>query len=635
MMVEMVAVLVVGLAIVNGVGLTRWWMAGLDRREGLSFGAVTGLAGLAWLGLLVLLVVGPGRTAWLTVGSAELTLLALLVWTRRLSPAAGWRVRTSTGVAGYLSFCWYFGWALLLGWIAARVVEFDESGMTTAPANNYGDLAFHLSAVSSFAFGGNLPPENPVFAGTSFTYPFLVDLLTAIPVGMGAGWRTSFFIVNLPLLLSLVGIVESLGRRVAGSLLAGRLALLVFVFNGGLGFLRFGDEWRRVALESDGLNALMGLLANLPESYTINTSLNIAGEEIPLRYGNLITTLLIPQRSLLFGLPVVGMIIVLWRLGLAANDVRERQRRLLGAGILSGMLPLLHAHGFMAVMMVSVPLALIFRRREWAAFFLPAVTLALPQALWLSRSGARKALFNWHFWWEAGEVNPLLFWLANTGLFLVLLVAVIAALTWRRDRRLVFYLPFLLWFIVPNLVQLAPWVWDNIKVFVYWGMISSTLVGMGLTWLVGSRRVILRAAGLALLALLTLSGLLDVWRGLSPVEKVVLLTQEDLRVAARLREMTEPRALILHAPIHNSPVILTGRRSLMGYPGHLWSHGIDYAKREADLREMQPFTPRAVELLKSYGVDYVLTEDDGAGYSERYSLVFVEGGMSLYRVSGN
>ena len=51
MMVEMVAVLVVGLAIVNGVGLTRWWMAGLDRREGLSFGAVTGLAGLAWLEL--------------------------------------------------------------------------------------------------------------------------------------------------------------------------------------------------------------------------------------------------------------------------------------------------------------------------------------------------------------------------------------------------------------------------------------------------------------------------------------------------------------------------------------------------------------------------------------------------------
>ncbi|NDD64632.1 MAG: hypothetical protein EBZ36_11770 [Acidobacteria bacterium] len=638
MTADILAVLVIGLGVGNGIGLARGWLAGLDRREWFGFGVVIGLAGLAWLGLAVLLTIGPGLAAWLTIVGVELIMFAWLVWAGWLRLSAGCRLLTTgrriRALHTIRSVIWYGGWVLLLGWIASRVVGFDESGMITSPANNYGDLAFHLSVISSFAYGGNLPPENPIYAGTSFTYPFLIDLLTAIPAGMGAGWQTSFFIVNFPLLLSLVAIMESLGRRLTGSLRAGRLAAIVFVFNGGLGFLKFCAELTQFQ-PLDRLNGVAGLLANLPETYTINNHLSFVGIEIPLHYGNLITSLLIPQRSLLFGLPVAGMIIILWRLGLDASDVRECRRRLLGAGILSGMLPLLHAHGFMAVMMAAVPLALIFRRREWGAFFLPAVTLALPQALWLGQTGARKALFNWHFWWEAGEVNPLLFWLANTGLFLVLLVAVIAALTWRRDRRLVFYLPFLLWFIVPNLVQLAPWVWDNIKIFVYWGMVSSILVGLGLTWLAGSRRVILRAAGLALLALLTLSGLLDVWRGLSPVEKVVLLTQEDLRVAARLREMTEPRALILHAPIHNSPVILTGRRSLMGYPGHLWSHGIDYAEREADLREMMLFSPRAVGLLRSYGVDYVLTEEDGAGYRERYSLVFVEGGRSLYRISGN
>jgi hypothetical protein len=30
----------------------------------------------------------------------------------------------------------------------------------------------------------------------------------------------------------------------------------------------------------------------------------------------------------------------------------------------------------------------------------------------------------------------------------------------------------------------------------------------------------------------------------------------------------------------------------MGYPGHLWSYGIDYAEREADLREMMLFLVR-------------------------------------------
>ena len=31
-----------------------------------------------------------------------------------------------------------------------------------------------------------------------------------------------------------------------------------------------------------------------------------------------------------------------------------------------------------------------------------------------------------------------------------------------------FYLPFTFCFIVPNLVKLAPWGWDNIKVLFYW-----------------------------------------------------------------------------------------------------------------------------------------------------------------------
>lgn len=637
MVADILAAVIILMGIGSGVGMMWWWPSGLDRGERVSFGAVIGLAGLAWIGLVVLMLTGPGLSAWLTIASLEAVLLALVGFSLHHQRQSGRGASTAQAAVrpGYrliFRYLWYGGWLLLFGWITWRVAGLDESGMTTAPANNYGDMAFHLSVISSFAFGGNLPPESPIFAGIPFTYPFLVDLLTAIPIGMGAGWRTSFMVVNLPLLMALVGIMESLGRRLAGSAMIGRLALFVFVFNGGLGFLRFSDELRRLVGRSEGLNEVVGLLANLPESYTINNSLHLAGSEIALRYGNLVTSLLIPQRSLLFGLPVVGMIVILWYLGVSEEDRSVRRRVLWGAGLLTGVLPLLHAHGFLAVMMVAIPMALVFWRREWIGFFVPALILALPQALWLSQSGVRRSLFEWQRWWEAGEANPALFWLANTGLFLVVLMAMMALMWWRKDRRLLFYLPFLLWFIIPNLVRLAPWAWDNIKIFVYWAMISSVVVGQGVALLVSGRRMIARGAGVALLVILTLSGLLDVWRGLSPVEKVVLLTREDLRVAARLRETTEARALILHAPIHNSPVILTGRRSLMGYPGHLWSHGIDYAEREADLREMMLLTPRAPDLLKRYGVGYVLTGEDDTGYRDRYPLVFVEGGTRLYKV---
>ena len=44
--------------------------------------------------------------------------------------------------------------------------------------------------------------------------------------------------------------------------------------------------------------------------------------------------------------------------------------------------------------------------------------------------------------------------------------------------------------------------------------------------------------------------------------------------------------MILHAPTYNDPVYLTGRRTFLGYPGHVWSHGIDYGPREAELKRI-------------------------------------------------
>ena len=75
------------------------------------------------------------------------------------------------------------------------------------------------------------------------------------------------------------------------------------------------------------------------------------------------------------------------------------------------------------------------------------------------------------------------FWLRNTGLLIPLLVA---AFVWRGDGggRLVpgrlarFYVPFALCFVVPNLFQLSPWIWDNIKFMVWWHVASAVLVAL-------------------------------------------------------------------------------------------------------------------------------------------------------------
>jgi hypothetical protein len=168
-----------------------------------------------------------------------------------------------------------------------------------------------------------------------------------------------------------------------------------------------------------------------------------------------------------------------------------------------------------------------------------------------------------------------------------------------------FCLPFALCFLIPNLVRLSPWIWDNIKILFYWQIASAPLVAVVLArlWRRGSWQ---RGVALAALVSLTLSGGLDVWRVVSHASEVQVFSRDGVAFAEIVRQKTPPRSLILHAPTYNHPVFLTGRRSLMGYAGHLWSHGIEYGRREADVKRVYAGANDAEELLARYGVDYIV-----------------------------
>jgi uncharacterized membrane protein len=127
---------------------------------------------------------------------------------------------------------------------------------------------------------------------------------------------------------------------------------------------------------------------------------------------------------------------------------------------------------------------------------------------------------------------------------------------------------------------------------------------------------------------------------LSPVESVPVFGQAELEVAALLREKIPPRALILHAPIHNSVVALSGRQSLMGYPGHLWTHGLDYAQRERDVKMIYKGGAQMTETLSGLGVDYVVVgpveraelAPDETLFEKLYPVVIDHAGYRVYQV---
>src|SRR5215510_10666696 len=657
------------LAMANGALLTLPVIEKTQAPTRIAIGSVIGMAALSWIAFLTALTVGLNAISiGVTIGILAIGLAIQIRFIGRDRIGAASR-DFELSPAGVI---YYAAWTALLAWLFARVVMFYPDGMHTAPANNYGDLPFHFSAITSFAYGENLPPQTPIFAGMKFTYPFLIDFLTAFFIRCGAGWPSAFFVENIALALALVRLIETLTLKIFHNTVAARLAPVIFLFNGGVGFINF---FREFGTQS---NNLFNFLWRLPKTYTISDAgLALASSNVPLRWGNVFTTLLIPQRSMLFGLPFVAMIIALWWMSFGEErDAKTRRRYLLAAGILAGLLPMLHAHGFFSVMIASAPMFLLFRSMDWVAFFAPVVALAAPQAWYLSGTQVKNKLFALHFGWEANPSSPIIwrmsengnsiahrfyeavaqffeqivreglisktaiFWIVNAGFFILLLLVALLARNITTSRQVRFYLPLALWFFMPNLVSLAPWTWDNIKVLVYWSLASAPFVAMVLAFLLTRRLIIARGLAIVSLFGLTFSGALDVTRALSPAENVTVFGQAELEVAALLREKTPPRALILHAPIHNSVVALSGRQSVMGYPGHLWTHGIDYAQRELDVKTIYKGGAPMIEPLSRLGIDYVIVgpgerlqlQTDDTHFGNLYPVVIDHAGYRVYQV---
>jgi len=385
------------------------------------------------------------------------------------------------------------------------------------------------------------------------------------------------------------------------------------------------------------------MLFTLPHDYTITSG---GG----WRWGNLVTSLLLPQRAFLLGLPLSLLVFTLWKRawdranGAGRVDMpMTAERRMAAAGVIAGLLPFAHVHSYAVVMAVAACLAIWSGRlRMWTPFFAVAIALGLPQMLWLASAGSVDSarFVGWHIGWDHGDQNVWWFWLKNTG---VMIPLVLVALFWRGTHAPVapqlvrFYLPFTAFLVVPNLLRLSPWIWDNIKIMIYWHVASAPLVALVLVRLWRDRR--LRIVSAMLVMLLTTAGALDVWRVISRASEHRVFTREGIAFASVVRDTVPSGALLLHAPTYNHPVFLSGRRSFMGYPGHLWSHGLSYEAREAEIGHIYSGASDAEQLLERDGIGYIvvgplerelLKVDDG--FLKRFPVVASIGSQTLLRV---
>jgi hypothetical protein len=359
------------------------------------------------------------------------------------------------------------------------------------------------------------------------------------------------------------------------------------------------------------------------------------------QWKNVYFSLIEPQRPYLYGLPLALLILTL-----LLSGVQTRGRRaLIAAGLIAGLLPLAHLGTLLALALVTPFLFLLFPSRRWFLFFGIWVAVAVPQLL-LQQGGkpAAASAIRLEIGWLAKSDPWIWFWFKNLGLFLPLLVVALISRDLMPPVAKRFLWAFMPVFVIANLIVFQPWDWDNTKIIVYWFLAVCLLVAALLVRLWHRHQSpVLRGLLLVALTTMLLSGVLINLQQLLGLDRHLLLTTEEWQVAEQVRQKTAPRAMFVTGTQHNLPVsVLTGRPIVMGYPGWLWSYGFDYSTEQRDLYAIFAYDPDTPELLKKYGVDYVVIGPEErrefavnyTAFSQRYPVIIRTPNYTVFDVRG-
>lgn len=510
----------------------------------------------------------------------------------------------------------------------------ENDGIYAGWIGSFADGAYHLTLIHAFLYGDNFWPQEPVFTGHILRYPFFADFFSSALVQTGMSLKMSIFLPSILLLTSSVILLYSIAYKITKNQLAAFLSIVLSFFSGGLGFTEFINDFT-----SNGYN-LQSIIFPLKE-YTHLPEKNI-------QLINFVSGALVPQRSLIFGLPLVLTVYLLVKRGQEKYEFKY----FIFASILIGILPFFHAHGIIlfAIILPVIAAIDIVRIRThpnskvvkcWLMLALTLSLLLLPQ-LPIYFSGETNIHFQLGWLTSSGRDNFFKFWAVNTGIFIPLfIIAYCMARATDKIKLATYYLPITMIFIISNLIIFQPYEYTNSKLFYHWYIFTTPLVGLFVASLL-RRKSYYTIMGGILFIVLIFSGALDIWRLTNySKNKILLFDNKSIEIAEFVKGNTEPRSVFLTSSQHNHPVTaLAGRRTLIGYKGWLWTFGINYSQRENDVKSIYSGTEASELLLSKYKVDYiVISPSEEAEYivnnqffDKNYPLIYKNDSFKIYKI---
>jgi len=498
-----------------------------------------------------------------------------------------WLLAAFFAIFAFRSFCWLIYW--------------DGNEVKVQSPNNLGDLSLHLTYIKHFASGVPLWPDNPIEPFSKLRYPAGVDIFNAVLTCLG---------LDVPRGLVWVAIIASIATFYALYRWGGVFGTAAFLFNGGL--VSFSVLQTFKFLDYQGAN-------------------NIAWKSIAL-------SMFVTQRGVLYAFPAGLLLLYQWRAryfpdylepALVATPEEDRPASppsrqgplpLWVEVSLYATMPLYHAHTFMALSLVLVFLFILgdwdVRKRAFLVVALAAVPATF--CVWITTDYFHASSFiKWQPGWVQGVPKgdmamPFVqFWLVNFGAWVPLVLfflGIIAMNVWKQSKgsdfkisaSVAFLIAAIAIFLVGYFVKLAPWEWDNIKIIVWAYLIILPFLWTDLIvqWPI-SLRVLVYVA-------LFFSGFVTLLGGLAAGKNGFgIADRAELDAVGVAVRQLPADARYAGWPTWGHPVLLQGRKMVLGYPGHLWTQGFDFAETNNKLQTMMLGAPNWKEIARSLHTRYL------------------------------
>ena len=482
----------------------------------------------------------------------------------------------------HIYFTCFAGLCAFSFWLMWHTFSYDSTrGQILIGAKAWSDFGWMLPLARSFSFGNNFPPQNPFYPPAPLNYHFLFYLLVGVMEKIGLRIDWAFNLLSAGGFFLLLVMIYVFSRKLFADVRVGVLALLFFLFNGSLSFIEYFNEqgWSWASLFA------------IPQVTQYPSFGPWDGSNIAAIWNlNIYTN----QRPL--GLSLGLFLIIVYFLQ------SQTRYRAIVIGVIMGMLAFLN-QGLLPGLVIILVTYFLFAKTQRLTL-LAALIIALPLILvstyFFNTSGAKI-----HLGFLLPEpftaLSVFRYWFANLGLHLFL-IPVSWIISPRKTKILA--LSLLGIFLLPNLVQFSPDIFNNHKLFnifiVFQNMFSAyTLVRL---WPTRAGRLLVPS----LIMLLIFSGIIDFF-ALKNDHQIALSDIRSNSDARYFYERTPPDAVVLNSTWFYHPASLSGRKIFNGYPYFTWAHGYDQTVREKLTSAIYsaPTTSAACAMLINNHIDYV------------------------------